>query len=43
MKMFLTALDKKGKCFEYLCNTFPDFSIEKTKQKFVMNQELENV
>ena len=31
MEQFVKALNKEGKCLEYLCNTFPGVSIEKTK------------
>ena len=31
MKQFVKALNKEGKCFEYLFNTFPCISIEKNK------------
>ena len=31
MKQLAKVFDKKGKCFEYQCNTFPGISIEKNK------------
>ena len=34
MKQFVKALNKEGKCFEYLCNTFPGISIDKKKINF---------
>ena len=43
MKQFVEALDKEGKCFEYLCNTFPGISIDKKNFFFLMVQILENL
>lgn len=31
MKQFVTALDKEGECFKYLCQKFPQLSVEKVK------------
>ena len=31
MKQFVKALDKEGSCFQYLCTSFPNLSIEKLK------------
>ena len=31
MKQFVKALDKKGDCFRYICQTFPGLSNEKLK------------
>ena len=38
MEQFVKALNKEGKCFEYLCNTFPGISIEKKKIGVLMVQ-----
>lgn len=32
-EQFSKALDKEGKCFEYLCNNFPGISKEKKKME----------
>ena len=31
MKQFVKALDKSGRCFDYICSAFPGLSIEKKK------------
>ena len=31
MKQFVKALDKQGRCFEYICSKFPNISSEKLK------------
>ena len=31
MKQFVKALDKEGKCFNYICNVFPRLRSEKLK------------
>ena len=40
MKHFVKALDKKDKCFEDLCNTFPGISIEKEKMGIFSGPEI---
>ena len=31
MKQFVKALDKEGKCFQYICTVFPRLSSDKSK------------
>ena len=41
IKQFVKALNKEGKCFEFICKLFPGLSIAKLEEEFVSLSEIQ--